>query len=117
MGAVTKDEMVTLYHEVWVNCRTSREESSPVSILESMTCAVPQITSPRVAEQIPLLEDGKTGFIVDPDDKRGLIRALQRLWGDRELRDRMGAEARERACSYSLENRWTLFQRYLPAGS
>lgn len=113
MGAVKKPEMVDLYHRVWLNCRTSREESSPMSILESMVCEVPQIVSPVVAEQIPLIEDGKTGFVVSPDDTEKLVRSIRTLLQDDVLRDRMGQECRRRALEYSFEKRVGLFERFL----
>ncbi|MBI5364851.1 MAG: glycosyltransferase family 4 protein [Planctomycetes bacterium] len=113
IGGVSKDAMTTLYHRMWVNCRTSRSESSPMSILESMTCELPQIVSPIVARQIPILEDGATGFIVDPDDSDGLVWALQRILGDRALRDRMGRECRRRANQLSFEARSGEFERLL----
>lgn len=114
MGSVKKPEMIDIYHRVWLNCRTSREESSPMSILEAMTCEVPQIVSPTVAEQIPLLEDGKTGFVVDPDDIPRIARCMRQLLEDPGLRDRQGAECRNRALEYSLDRRMKVFERYLP---
>jgi len=113
IGGLPKNEMVALYHRIWLNCRTSREESSPVSILETMICEVPQVVSPVVADQIPILEHGRTGFIVDPDDTRGLVRALRTLLEDPELRDRMGAECRQRACDYSFDARAHRFEELL----
>ena len=113
IGPVTKAEMVRIYHRMWLNCRTSREESSPVSILEAMICELPQIVSPTVAEQIPILEDGETGFIVDPDDTAELVRALRTLLGDAELRDRMGRECRARASTYSFQARSSRFEDLL----
>ena len=108
-----KPEMVQRYHEVWLNCRTSREESSPLSILEAMSCEVPQIVSPTVAEQIPLLEDGRTGFVIDPDDTGALVDALKQVLSDRKLRDRLGRECRERVLDYSFEQRQQEFERFL----
>ena len=113
MGGVTKSEMVDLYHTLWLNCRVSREESSPVSVLEAMICELPQIVSPVVAAQIPLLEDGKTGFIVEPDDTKGLVRALRTLLADRKLRDQMGREARRRACDYAYDKRAHALEKHL----
>lgn len=109
IGPVPKQEMVRLYHQVWLNCRTSREESSPVSILESMICEVPQVTSTVVAAQIPILEDGATGFVLHPDDHEGIVRALKTLMSDAELRDRMGKECRRRAMEYSYDARASAF--------
>lgn len=109
IGSIPKHDMVRLYHRVWLNCRVSREESSPVSILESMICEVPQVTSTVVARQIPILEDGRTGFVLDPDDRMGIARALRALTEDADLRDRMGRECRERALQYSYPNREQAF--------
>jgi glycosyltransferase involved in cell wall biosynthesis len=111
--ALKKEEMVHLYHRVWLNCRVSREESSPLSILESMICEVPQIVSPAVAEQIPLLEHGITGFIVDPDDTQGLARALREILGDASMRDEMGRACRLRAEGYSFAARVRTFDELL----
>lgn len=113
IGSVTREEMIRLYHQLWVNCRTSREDSSPMSILESMTCELPQIVSPRVARLLPIIEDGVTGFVVDPDDANRLVRALKTIIGDRRLRDRMGRECRRRALSLSFESRVHEFERLL----
>lgn len=115
VGSLSKEEIVKLYHRVWCNIRTSREESSPLSILETMTCEVPQVVSPAVAEQIPIIEDGRTGYVVDPDDIDRLEWCVREIFSKRGLRDRMGAEARRRACAFSLRARWNLFANYLTA--
>ncbi|MCC7171568.1 MAG: glycosyltransferase, partial [Planctomycetes bacterium] len=111
--SVTKAEMIHEYHRAWLNWRVSREESSPLSVLESMICEVPQIVSPVVAEQIPLLEDGATGFIVDPDDGETLNARVNELLRDKSLRDRMGAECRSRASELAYDKRRDLIERWL----
>jgi glycosyltransferase involved in cell wall biosynthesis len=84
-----------------------------MSILESMTCELPQIVSPVVARQIPIIEDGATGFVVDPDDGPGLVWALQTILADPALRDRMGRECRRRAARLSFSHRQAEFERLL----
>lgn len=111
--SVPKPEMTDLYHTSWVNFRVSREESSPMSILESMTCELPQIVSNRVAEQIPIMEDGATGYVLDPDDKERTVWALKTLLGDERLRNRMGRECRRRAMTLSYDERKEHFERLL----
>jgi glycosyltransferase involved in cell wall biosynthesis len=113
MGSVDKDAMVGLYHSMWLNCRVSRQESSPLSILESMVCELPQIVSTEVANQIPIIEDGATGFVIDPDDTERLVWALRTLLGNRRLRDRMGRECRRRAMELALDRRIGEFERLL----
>lgn len=111
--ALPKPEMVQLYHRAWLNFRVSRDESSPMSILESMVCEVPQIVSPMVARQIPLIEDGATGFVVDPDDTDRAVWALRTLLADERLRDRMGRECRRRALELAFERRVEHFERLI----
>lgn len=113
IGHVSKPEMIDLYHRVWCNVRTSREESSPLSVLESMTCEVPQVVSPRVAEQIPIIEDGCTGYVVEPDDADRLEWCVRRLMKSRSLRDNLGAEARRRAVGLATARRRELFTDFL----
>jgi glycosyltransferase involved in cell wall biosynthesis len=110
---LSKADMLATYHRVWVNCRISTEESSPVSVLESMACEVPQVVSPVVAQQIPLLEDGVTGFIVTPDDRERIAACLRQLLASPALRDRMGREARERVLECGTTRRLGEFERLL----
>jgi glycosyltransferase involved in cell wall biosynthesis len=61
-----------------------------------------------VATRVPgagdVIEDGVTGFLVDVDDKSGLVDAAARLVTEPALRSSMGARARERCARlFSLE--------------
>jgi glycosyltransferase involved in cell wall biosynthesis len=50
-----------------------------------------------------MIEDGRSGLLVRSGDVEGLAAAMRRLIGDRELRERLGAGARERAAAFSAE--------------
>jgi glycosyltransferase involved in cell wall biosynthesis len=50
-----------------------------------------------------IVVDGETGLLVPPDDRPALVAAMQRLSGDAELRQRLGAAAKERAATFSSE--------------
>ena len=113
--SLPKPEMVDLYHRAWLNFRVSRDESSPMSILELMTCEVPQIVSTVVADQIPIIEDGATGFVIDPDDEERATWAVRTLLEDERLRDRMGRECRRRALTLSLDSRVGVFEELIHA--
>jgi type III pantothenate kinase len=67
-----------------------------------MTCAEAMahgrpVVASAVGGLLDLVEDGVTGLLVPPGDEAALRAAVERLLGDRELRDRLGAAARERA--------------------
>ncbi len=100
-----RSQLRRVFHTAWVNCRISHEDNAPLSVLESMTCELPQVVSPAVAREIPLLENGQTGFIVDPDDRESLAQVMRQLLTDPALRNRMGRECRARALAYDFSRR------------
>ncbi|MFF4503177.1 glycogen synthase [Streptomyces sp. NPDC001401] len=66
--------------------------------LEAMACGTPVVAS-RVGGIPEVVDDGKTGLLVDVDDdfEAGLARALDQVVGDSEAARRMGEAGRERA--------------------
>jgi glycosyltransferase involved in cell wall biosynthesis len=63
------------------------------TLLEAMACGTPAICT-RVASMPEVVEDGKNGFIVEPDDRHGLRERLQWLATNPAEADRMGAAGR-----------------------
>lgn len=51
----------------------------------------------RIGGLSDIIVDGETGLLVAPGDWRALQQAIGRLLADRELRERMGAMAKQRA--------------------
>jgi glycosyltransferase involved in cell wall biosynthesis len=54
------------------------------------------VVASAVGGLLDLVVDGETGLLVPARDPAALRGALERLLGDSELRDRLGAAARER---------------------
>ena len=68
------------------------------------------VVSTRIGAVPEVVDDGRTGILVDPDDSDGLLAAMHRLAADAGFRGRLGAAARERfVARYSL----AAFQRGL----
>jgi glycosyltransferase involved in cell wall biosynthesis len=79
----------------------TRGDNLPVSILEAMAAGLPVIAT-RVGGIPEQVEDGATGYLVEPDDVGGLAEAIGRLASDparREEFGRAGAEKLEREFS------------------
>ena len=68
-----------------------------IVLLEAAAAGLPLICSPHAGAASDLVEEGETGFVVEPRDTAAFVRALTGLAGDAELRGRMGRAAYELA--------------------
>lgn len=73
----------------------SEYEAFGIVLLEAMACEVPCIGT-RVGGVPEVIRDGVDGLLVEYGDAPGLARAMISLLSDVEMRERMGAEGRER---------------------
>jgi glycosyltransferase involved in cell wall biosynthesis len=76
----------------------SRFEGIPNSVLEAMASGLPVVAT-NVGGVHEIVEDGKTGFLVDLDNEAGLIRAIEFLIRHADRRRQMGADGKKRAMS------------------
>lgn len=78
-------------------CRVAEDgdrDGVPVALMEAMARGVPVVTT-AVGGIGELVEDGRTGLLVPPDDAVSLRQALHRLATDSGLRRRMGRAGRD----------------------
>jgi glycosyltransferase involved in cell wall biosynthesis len=88
-------DLERVYADAWVVALTSRNEGSPVSLIEAMAAARPVVAT-RVGGVPDLVEHGVTGCLVPPDDPETLAAALLALLRDPDQRRVLGKAARER---------------------
>jgi glycosyltransferase involved in cell wall biosynthesis len=88
-------DLERIYADAWVVALTSRNEGSPVSLIEAMAAERPVVAT-RVGGVPDLVEDGVTGCLVPPDDPGALAEALVALLQDPERRQVLGKAALER---------------------
>jgi glycosyltransferase involved in cell wall biosynthesis len=81
----------------------SRQETAPMAVIEAMAAAKPVVAT-RVGGVPDLVEDGRTGFLVEAGDVTSLASQSIALLQNAELRLRMGRRAREVARRFRLEN-------------
>jgi len=74
----------------------SRYEAFGLAALEAAQMARPVVAS-RVGGLPEVVVEGKTGLLVEPEDEKGLARAIVTLLQDPERTDRLGRAARDRA--------------------
>jgi len=73
---------------------TSVTENQPCAALEAMSMELP-VVGFRTSGMPEVVEDGKTGFLVDLDDTKAMIEKINLLLDDESLRREMGRNARE----------------------
>lgn len=70
-------------------------EGSSLAVLEAMAARRPVVSS-AIGGTRELIEDGRSGLLVEPGDAEGLATAIARLLGDPGLRRSLASAARER---------------------
>ena len=78
-----------------VSALTSFSEGLSITLLESMRCGVPVVAT-RVGGNPEVVVDGVTGYLVPPGDVPAFASRTVELLLDKDLRRRMGEEARRR---------------------
>jgi glycosyltransferase involved in cell wall biosynthesis len=96
VGFVPPEALGPYYERAAVVAAPSLREGYGVVAREAMAWGRPVVAS-AVGGLVDAVEDGVNGLLVPPGDVAALREAIERLLGDAELRERLGAAARERA--------------------
>jgi glycosyltransferase involved in cell wall biosynthesis len=93
---VSRRELVNSYRQASVCIVPSLWENCPYVVLEAMACGTPVVATRRGG--LPeLIQHGRTGFLVGPEDAEGFAAAICDLMNDPEKSRRMGLAARRQA--------------------
>lgn len=96
-GKVPHSEVIRYHNMISIFAALSRDESESfgVAVVEAMACEKPVVVS-RVGGLPEVVEDGVTGFVVNPEDPEDAADAMERLILNDKLRTEMGKMGRER---------------------
>jgi L-malate glycosyltransferase len=103
LGRIAPEEMPAIYDKADVYINSSSVDNMPNSIIEAFACGLP-VVSTNVGGIPYIVENGKTGLLVDEDDHRALADAALSLFADQEIASRLIAAAREEITKYSWQN-------------
>jgi glycosyltransferase involved in cell wall biosynthesis len=84
-----RGDMPTVYAALDVVVLTSRNEGSPVSIIEAMSSRR-AVVATKVGGVPDVVSDGESGLLAEPGDPEDVARKVERLLGDAALRSRLG---------------------------
>jgi glycosyltransferase involved in cell wall biosynthesis len=94
-GPLGRNAVVQRYAEADVFVLPSRSEQWGMVLNEAAAAGLALVATTAAGAAHELVEDGVSGFLVEPDDVEALAGALRRLAEDRELRARAGERSRE----------------------
>jgi glycosyltransferase involved in cell wall biosynthesis len=104
LGELRRSEMPAFWNALSIAVVPSIAEGFGLVALEALACGVPVVAS-KVGGLSEIVEHGKSGILVAPNDPRALADALIGLLTNEPLRRQLAAGARERAKAFSLEGR------------
>jgi len=90
-----RSDVERIYADLDLVVLSSRNEGSPVSLIEAMAAARPVVAT-RVGGVPDVVEDGATGLLVEAGDIAGMAKAITTLLRDPERARTMGIEAQKR---------------------
>lgn len=102
LGRLDAEQMLAEYRRAAALVLPSAQETSPMVIAEAMASALPVVAT-RVGGIPHLVEEGRTGFLVEVGDIDALTQRIAELVGDEETRSAFSAAARSRAQQFRAE--------------
>lgn len=103
IGWIDKTQKEEFYKSVILNVLPSYNEGLPMTILETMSYGIPNIST-GIASIPEVIEDGVNGFLISPGDVNDLADKMARLINDNSLRKEFSNAAYEKIKStFSLD--------------
>ncbi|MBN1346201.1 MAG: glycosyltransferase family 4 protein [Phycisphaerae bacterium] len=96
LGRISPDDVRRELSEACLFALPALQENAPMAISEAMAAGLP-IVSSNVCGMPFMIDEGRTGYLVDPEDTDSLAERMGRLLTDDGLRSTMGGAAREDA--------------------
>ena len=99
-GFVDEPTKARLYQQAWLHITASASEGWSLTVMEAALCGTPSAAL-AVGGLRESIVDGQTGVLASSPTE--LQRKVAELMSDSELRERLGAAARERALTFTWE--------------
>ena len=98
---VPRSFLPALYRGADVLVLPSLVEGMPLVVLEAMACGVPVIVTANGPSDV--VQDGEAGIVVPIRDSNAIAVALERMYSDADLRQRMGTRAASVAAGFTWQ--------------
>jgi glycosyltransferase involved in cell wall biosynthesis len=102
LGRILPSKIPALLINSDIFVTNSEKETRGLAVMEALAAGIPAI-APRAGGIIDTIEDGETGLLYQPQDKKDFLAKLTLLINDSDLRNSLGSNARERSIDYSWQ--------------
>ena len=89
-GFKQNEELLSFYRDADFFILPSFSDQSPLSLVEAACCHLPLLVSNRCGNHYETVEDGKNGYLFDPEDRPSVKKAFEELLSNRENWGSMG---------------------------
>ena len=102
LGRITPQAIAKLLINGDILITNSEKETRGLTLIEAAAAGIPAI-APRAGGVIDTIKDGNTGFLYQPQNQADFLDKLTQLITNNNLRESMGAKARELSRQYSWQ--------------
>lgn len=103
LGTVSEDELISLYHQAKIFCAPSLgNESFGIVLLEAMAAGIP-IVATNIEGYARVLHHEQDALLVTPKDVNELVKAIERLIDNPDLREQLSQQGQLTVQHYSWE--------------
>ena len=113
LGAVTRSEAAQLYRENDIFIFPTLSDGFGLTQIEAMAHGLPVIATRCCGD---VVEDGKSGFLVESRDSSGLADSILRFVDERDLLPRMSSNALARSKDFEPGAIWPYYAEILAGG-
>jgi L-malate glycosyltransferase len=101
IGKVANDKMPEIYNQADIYLNASIVDNMPLSFIEAFACGLPIVS--YATGGIPyIVENGKTGVLVEQNDYTALANEALKLLGNNDLAQQIISNAHEEVAKYSF---------------
>lgn len=117
LGKLPEEELLSLYDQAGIFCLPSQQEGFGLVFIEAMRAGLPVIASAGTSAE-EIIENEKTGLLVEPGIPNYLSAALIRILKDDGLREKLGKNGKDRFQEHFTEDHfhqrlWALLEPLL----
>jgi glycosyltransferase involved in cell wall biosynthesis len=103
LGRVPPDQIPALLINSDIYVTTSEKENRAVTLIEAFAAALPAL-APRAGGLVQDIQNGKNGYLFEPQNQEDFIQKLKKLVENQHLRQEMGKQARQYIRQYSWDH-------------